>query len=287
MNMDNQSRMRGFSMPLVLMHLGCLGVFLVPSNRICWFLFLAIYALHVFTLTAGFHRYFSHKSFKTSRLFQFILAFLGTMAAQKDPLWWASHHRLHHEHADQELDPHSPRHKGFWWAHIGWVMQRNLDETRFDKIKDFSRFPELMWLNRHPFLPALLFAGLLVLIGTLAQRYFPQWNVTGLQLLVYGFFLSTVAVYHVTFSINSVAHRFGKRRYEVEDDSVNNWLLALLTNGEGWHNNHHRYSVCTRQGFKWWQIDMSYLILRLLQWCGIVWEIREPPRSIIEESKAA
>lgn len=274
-------------MPLVFMHLGCLGVFLVPSNRICWFLFLAIYALHVFTLTAGFHRYFSHKSFKTSRLFQFILAFLGTMAAQKDPLWWASHHRLHHEHADQELDPHSPRHKGFWWAHIGWVMQRNLDDTRFDKIKDFSRFPELMWLNRHPFFPALLFAGLLVLFGTLAQRYFPQWNVTGLQLLVYGFFLSTVAVYHVTFSINSVAHRFGKRRYEVEDDSVNNWLLALLTNGEGWHNNHHRYSVCTRQGFKWWQIDMSYLILRLLQWCGIVWEIREPPRSIVEESKAA
>ena len=166
-------------------------------------------------------------------------------------------------------------------------MQRNLDETRFDKIKDFSRFPELMWLNRHPFFPALLFAGLLLLTGTLAQLYFPDWNVTGLQLLVYGFFLSTVAVYHVTFSINSVAHRFGKRRYEVEDDSVNNWLLALLANGEGWHNNHHRYSVCTRQGFKWWQIDMSYLILRLLQWCGIVWEIREPPRSIVEESKAA
>lgn len=277
----------GVSYPLILMHLGCLGVFFVPFNTASWVLFLTIYALHVFTLTAGFHRYFSHKSFKTSRPFQFLLGFLGTMAAQKDPLWWASHHRLHHEHADSEQDPHSPRQGGFWWAHIGWVMQCQLDDTRYDKIKDLVKFPELMWLNRNPFLPTLLFAALLLLTGFAFQIFSPESGITGAQLIVYGFFLSTVAVYHVTFCINSVAHRYGKRRYNVEDDSVNNWLLAILTNGEGWHNNHHRYAVCTRQGFRWWEIDMSYFILRVLQLFRIVWEIREPPRSLLEKSKAA
>ncbi|MAW40104.1 MAG: acyl-CoA desaturase [Kiritimatiellaceae bacterium] len=276
------------SYPLILMHLGCLGIFFVPFSTSMLLVFLTIYCLHVFTLTAGYHRYFSHKSFKTSRIFQFILAFLGTMAAQKDPLWWASHHRLHHEHADSERDPHSPRHGGFWWAHIGWVMQRKLDDTRYDKIKDFTRFPELMWLNRNPFLPALLLAAALFVVGLLFQIIRPEWGISGIQLLIYGFFLSTVAVYHVTFCINSVAHRYGSRRYAVDDDSVNNWLLAILTNGEGWHNNHHRYAVCARQGFRWWELDVSYLILRTLQFFRIVWDIREPPRSILgEKSKAA
>ena len=270
-----------YSYPLILMHLGCLGVFFVPFSKPMLFLFLSVYCLHVFTLTAGYHRYFSHKSFKTTRTFQFILAFLGCMAAQKDPLWWASHHRLHHQHADSEDDPHSPRHGGFWWAHIGWVLLRKLDDTRYDKIKDLTKFPELMWLNRNPFLPTLLFAFSLYAVGTILEFTRPEVNISGLQLLVYGFFLSTVAVYHVTFCINSVAHRFGRRKFDVDDDSVNNWVLALLTNGEGWHNNHHKYSVCARQGFRWWEIDVSYLLLRILQFLRIVWDIREPPKSIL------
>ncbi len=280
------ARSSSFSIPLLFMHACCAGVFFTKGGGPAWTVFGAMYLLHVFALTAGYHRYFSHKSFKTSRAFQFILALLGTTAAQRDPLWWASHHRMHHQHADTEEDVHSPRLHGFWWAHIGWVMKRELLQTRFDKIKDFAKYPELMWLNRHPYAPALMLAALLTGFGALLNHLRPEWGVSGPQFLFYGFFLSTVAVYHVTFCINSVAHLYGKRRFEVEDDSRNNWLLGLLAMGEGWHNNHHRYAVCARQGFKWWEIDLTYAVLRLLQGLGIVWDIREPPKSIRETRKA-
>ncbi len=271
-----------FSIPLLFMHACCAGIFFVRGGWPAFVVFASTYLLHVFALTAGYHRYFSHKSFSTSRVFQFILALLGTTAAQRDPLWWASHHRMHHLNADTENDPHSPRHHGFWWAHMGWVMKREWMETRFDRIKDFAKYPELLWLNRHPYAPAFGFACLLLGLGALLNRLHPGWGVSGWQFVFYGFFLSTVAVYHVTFCINSVAHMFGKKRYDIDDDSRNNWLLGLLAMGEGWHNNHHRYAVCARQGFRWWEIDLTYAILRLLQWMGIVWDIREPPRSILE-----
>ncbi len=274
-----------FSAPLVFMHLGCIGIFFVPLNKISIILFLTMYCLHVFTLTAGFHRYFSHKSFKTSRLFQFILAFFGTIAAQKDPLWWASHHRIHHQHADTEKDPHSARHKGFWYAHIGWVMKSKLDNTRFDKIKEFSQIPELIWLNKHPYIPPMLLVILLISTGMVFEVYFPRYNITALQLITYGFFLSTVCVYHVTFCINSVAHKFGSKRFTNEDDSVNNWILAILAGGEGWHNNHHKYSVCARQGFRWWEIDVTYYLLKILEKVKIIWDVKEPPKSLIQHIK--
>lgn len=270
-----------FSLPLIFMHLACLGVFFLPFNKELIFVFFIVYCLHVFALTAGFHRYFSHNSFKTSRIFQFILAFSGTMAAQKDPLWWASHHRLHHAHADTELDPHSARTKGFWWAHIGWIMESKLDKTNFNKINDFKKFPELMWLNKYPSVPPLILIIALFIIGISTNPQGLNIYQSGLQFIVYGFFLSTVAVYHVTFSVNSVAHKFGKKRYSVEDDSVNNWFLAILSGGEGWHNNHHKYAVCARQGFKWWEIDLTYYIIKLLQSLKIVWDVREPPKSIL------
>ena len=266
------------------MHASCLFVFFIPFSTELLIPFAAVYCLNVFTLTAGFHRYFSHNSFKTSRSFQFILAFLGTMAAQKDPLWWASHHRLHHAHADTELDPHSAKLKGFWWSHIGWVMKNNACETRFDKINDFKKFPELLWLNKYAFLPPIFLALILYIIGSLIGVYNPESNISGFQYLIYGFVLSTVAVYHVTFSVNSVAHKFGKKRFKNEDESVNNWFLALLAGGEGWHNNHHRYAVCARQGFKWWEIDTTYYILKLLELFKIVWDVREPPKSVLQES---
>ena len=272
-----------FSFPLIFMHLGCLSIFFVPFEKELIILFFIIYSLHVFTLTAGFHRYFSHNSFKTSRVFQFILAFLGTMAAQKDPLWWASHHRLHHAHADTELDPHSARNKGFWWAHMGWIMENKTGQTNLNKINDFRKFPELVWLNKYPFIPPILLVIILYITGLILGVVIPEPNFSGLQFIAYGFFLSTVAVYHVTFSINSVAHKFGNKRYSTKDDSVNNWFLAILSGGEGWHNNHHRYAVCTRQGFKWWEVDLTYYILRVLQKLKIVWDIREPPKSILSE----
>jgi stearoyl-CoA desaturase (delta-9 desaturase) len=275
-----------FSIPLLFMHVCCAGVFFTKGGWPAFGIFALMYVLHVFALTAGYHRYFSHKTFKTSRAFQFVLALLGTTAAQRDPLWWASHHRTHHQNADTPDDPHSPRYHGFWWAHIGWVMKRELAETDFDKIRDFSKYPELMWLNRHPYTPAFIFAALLLAVGSIINHLHPGWGVSGPQFLFYGFFLSTVAVYHVTFCINSVAHMFGRKRYDVDDDSRNNWLLGLLAGGEGWHNNHHRYAVCARQGFRWWEIDLSYMALRILQWLGIVWDIREPPTAVLAERRS-
>jgi stearoyl-CoA desaturase (delta-9 desaturase) len=275
-----------FSIPLLLMHVCCAGVFFVQGGWPAFSIFGVMYLLHVFALTAGYHRYFSHKTFKTSRTFQFILAVLGTTAAQRDPLWWAGHHRMHHQHSDTEHDVHSPRHHGFWWAHIGWVMKRELSETRLDRVKEFTRFPELIWLNKHPYAPAFMLAALLLITGSALDWLRPNWGITGPQFLFYGFFLSTVAVYHVTFCINSVAHMFGRKRYLVEDDSRNNWLLGLLAMGEGWHNNHHRYAACARQGFRWWEIDLTYMILRMLQWCGIVWDIREPPKSLLTTGRS-
>ncbi len=269
------------SIPLLFMHVCCAGIFFVRGGWPAFWIFFFMYVLHVFALTAGFHRYFSHKSFKTSRGFQFVLALLGTTAAQRDPLWWASHHRMHHQNSDTEADVHSPRRHGFWWAHIGWVMKRELSETDFSRVKDFAKYPELVWLNKHPYAPAFALAAILLAAGSLLNALRPDWGVSGGQFLFYGFFLSTVAVYHVTFCINSVAHMYGSRRYEVEDDSRNNWLLGLLAMGEGWHNNHHRYAVCARQGFAWWEMDLSYAVLRVLQWLGIVWEIREPPKSLL------
>ena len=275
-----------FSIPLLFMHVCCAGIFFVPGGWPAFIVFACTYVLHVFALTAGYHRYFSHKSFKTSRAFQFILALLGTTAAQRDPLWWASHHRMHHQNADTEEDPHSPRYHGFWWAHMGWVMKRELKETNFDKVKEFAKYPELMWLNRHPYAPAFVFACLLLGLGALLNHLRPNWGVSGWQFVFYGFFLSTVVVYHVTFCINSVAHLYGTKRYDIDDDSRNNWLLGILAMGEGWHNNHHRYAVCARQGFRWWEIDLSYMLLRVLQWMGLVWDIREPPKSVLAERRA-
>jgi stearoyl-CoA desaturase (delta-9 desaturase) len=276
-----------FSIPLLFMHVCCAGIFFSKGGWQAWAIFGAMYIVHVFALTAGYHRYFSHKSYKTSRAFQFILAVLGTTAAQRDPLWWASHHRIHHQTADTQEDPHSPGRHGFWRAHIGWVMKRELMETRFDKVRDFARYPELLWLNRHPYAPAFFLAVMLLVFGCVLDRLRPSWGVSGAQFVFYGFFLSTIAVYHVTFCINSVAHLYGKRRYDVEDESRNNWILGLLAMGEGWHNNHHRYAVCARQGFRWWEIDLSYRILRVLQWLHIVWDIREPPKSILKEGRVS
>jgi stearoyl-CoA desaturase (delta-9 desaturase) len=268
------------------MHGCCAGVFFVKGGWPAFTICAVMYVLHVFALTAGYHRYFSHKAFKTSRAFQFVLALLGTTAAQRDPLWWASHHRIHHQTADTEEDIHSPRQHGFWCAHIGWVMKREQMETRFEKIRDFARYPELMWLNSHPYMPAFILAVLLMGLGSLLGYLRPDWGVSGPQFLLYGFFLSTVLVYHVTFCINSVCHVFGRRVYQTDDDSRNNWILGILAMGEGWHNNHHCYAVSTRQGFRWWELDLTYMILRALQWLGVVWGIREPPRALLAERRA-
>ncbi|EAU66219.1 delta 9 acyl-lipid fatty acid desaturase [Stigmatella aurantiaca DW4/3-1] len=224
---------------------------------------LALYVIRMWGVTAGYHRYFSHRAYKTNRVFQFILALVATSSAQKGVLWWAANHRHHHRESDTELDIHSPLHKGFWWSHMGWIMCPKYEQTRFEAIKDFARFPELRFLNRFFLLPPIALAVALYFIG-------------GFSMLVWGFFVSTTLLYHGTFTINSLSHIFGNRRYRTTDTSKNNWLLALITLGEGWHNNHHYYQNTANQGWFWWEVDISYYSLKVLSWMRVVSDLRTP-----------
>ena len=226
-----------------------------------------LYYVRMWALTTGYHRYFSHRSFQTSRAFQFVLAFIGCTAAQKGPLWWAAHHRHHHRASDQPDDIHSPIQRGFWWSHVGWILSTGYNETRYEAIRDFARFPELRWLNRFHLVPPVLLAASLYLAG-------------GFSLLVWGFFVSTVLLWHGTFTINSLAHVFGRRRYKTGDYSRNNWALALITCGEGWHNNHHYHQNTANQGWFWWEVDFSYYALRALSLFGVVWGLKTPPEAV-------
>lgn len=275
------------STPLLFMHVMALGVFFVGYSRAALWALIITYAMRVFALTAGYHRYFSHNSFKTSRVFQFILAFLGGTAAQLGPLWWAAHHRYHHLHADTEKDIHSPTRQGFFWAHIGWIMCKKYAKAELERVADFARFPELRFLDRFHSLPPIILALLLYGVGEWARAVKPEWNTSGWQLVFWGFFLSSVFVYHATFCINSLTHMVGKRRFNTNDESRNSFILALITFGEGWHNNHHRYPVAARQGMYWWEVDITYYILKFLSWLGIVWDLREHPAKLYEEAKAS
>lgn len=255
------------------MHVAVVLVFFVPVTATALVLCGVAYFVRMFGITAGYHRYFSHRSYKTSRWFQFILAWLGCSALQKGPLWWAAHHRHHHKYSDTPDDPHSPRAQSIWRSHIGWILDAYNDPTHWDVIRDWRRYPELVWLNRNHWVPGLSLAGICWLIG-------------GWSGLVWGFFVSTVLLYHAVFMVNSVCHLFGKRRFATTDDSRNNWLVAILTLGEGWHNNHHHYQSSTNQGFYWWEIDISYYLIRFLSLCGLVWGIRKPPAKILKEGKS-
>jgi stearoyl-CoA desaturase (delta-9 desaturase) len=265
----------GFSykvIPFYLMHLACFAVLLVGVSWTAVLVCIGLYALRMWGLTAGYHRYFSHRSFKTSRFFQFLLALLGTTAVQKGPLWWAAHHRRHHRYTDVPGDVHSPVTDGFWWSHVGWIVSTKYDETNWDSIKDFARYPELRWLNTYHLIPPVALAVILFLIG-------------GWQLLVWGFFVSTVLLYHGTFTVNSLAHMWGSKRYKTSDESRNNFFIALWTGGEGWHNNHHYYMASVRQGFFWWEIDFSYYALKVLSWLRIVWDLRMPPEHVLAAAR--
>src|SRR5579871_6825458 len=231
----------------------------VQDVAVCLFL----YVFRMWAVTSGYHRYFSHRSYKTSRVFQFILAFLGSMCVQKGVLWWAAHHRHHHRESDQPADIHSPLQKGFWWSHIGWILCDKYIETRWEGIKDFAKYPELRFINRFYWIaPASLILAL----------YFAG----GVSMVVWGFCISTTLLWHGTFTINSLSHVFGKQRYKTTDTSRNNWLLALITLGEGWHNNHHYHQNTANQGWFWWEVDVSFYALKLLSWLGLVWDLRTP-----------
>lgn len=260
------------AIPFVLVHLGCFAAIWTGVTLEALVLCITLYWLRIFAIGAGYHRYFSHRSYSTSRAFQFVLAFLSQTTTQKSVIWWASKHRHHHLHSDTWHDVHSPRHHGFLYSHLGWIFSRKHDEPDFALVSDLTRYPELMWLHKFEVLPGVLLAGLCFLLA-------------GWSGLVVGFLWSTVLVYHGTFCINSLAHVSGSKRYVTGDDSRNNWLLAIFTMGEGWHNNHHAYQASVRQGFKWWEIDPTYYLLRALSWTGLVWDLQTPPEPVLRNEQ--
>jgi stearoyl-CoA desaturase (delta-9 desaturase) len=231
----------------------------------------------MFAITGFYHRYFSHRSFKTSRTVQLIFALVGASSVQRGPIWWAAHHRHHHATTEREDDPHSPVHHGFWWSHAGWFLSSANFSVQQERVRDWQRYPELRFLDRFDIVVPFVLAVALLLAGITLEAYAPQLGTSGGQMLVWGFFVSTVALYHGTFTINSLAHRWGTRRYATEDNSRNNFWLALLTMGEGWHNNHHHYPVAAKQGFYWWEIDMTYYLLRAMAALGLVWDLKPVP----------
>jgi stearoyl-CoA desaturase (delta-9 desaturase) len=268
-----------FIVPLILVHLACGLVFVVGWSRAALTLFLVTSALQLFGITAGYHRLLAHRSFKTSRSFQFVLTLFGTLAAQNGPRWWVGHHRHHHRYPDDETDVHSPR-AGFFWSHMGWLFSPLCVPTRRELVTDLDQFSELRFLDRYGYGVVMGYALLSYLLGDVWRRVDPSAGVSGGQLVVWGSIVSTVFVYHSVWSANSFCHRFGTRRFPTRDDSRNNLLVSLVTLGDGWHHNHHYCPYSVRHGFRWWELDINYLILKLLAWVGVVWDLRLPPKAV-------
>jgi len=259
------------SIPMILIHALCLLALVTGVTWKALVLCAVLYVGRMWFITAGYHRYFAHRSYKTNRVFQFVLAFGGGTAAQKGALWWASHHRDHHRFSDTERDTHSPQ-KGFWWSHMGWILCDKFKGWDPDAIKDFNKYPELRFLTKHDWIPiwALGIASFLI---------------AGWPGLVVGFFWSTVLLWHGTFTVNSLAHVMGRRRYATTDTSRNSALIALWTGGEGWHNNHHHYQASARNGFFWWEYDPTYYGLKALSWLGIVRDLKTPPARVLGDAR--
>lgn len=268
------------ALPFVLIHVACLAVFWVGVSPMAIILAVFLYALRVFAIGAFYHRYFSHRTFKTSRFFQLVFAVIGLLAIQRGPIWWAAHHRQHHAFSDEEPDAHSPLQHGFWHAHMGWFLEKEHFSYPRQRVADLLRFKELVFLNRFDWIVPLLFFISLYLLGDYLAFHYPSLATNGAQLLVWGGCISTVFVFHVTFFVNSYAHIKGKRPYQTKEGSRNNAWLALLTFGEGWHNNHHFFPNTARQGFKWYEIDLSFYLLKLLNFFGIISHLKQarPPK---------
>ena len=264
------------SIPFFLLQLLPLLAFVTGVTTTALVLLAVTFFGRMFFITAGYHRYFAHRSYKLGRVAQFVMAFGGGTACQKGVLWWAGHHRWHHKYSDTPKDVHSAKLRGFWYSHIGWIMGPEWERTDRTMVSDLAKFPELRALDRQGMniLPTVLLALAFLWLG-------------GGHALLWGYFVSTVLLWHGSFAINSLAHLWGNRRYATSDDSRNNWLLALLTTGEGWHNNHHHYQSSANQGFRWWEIDVTFYVLRLLEALGLIWDLRRPPREVVEGTQGS
>ena len=271
-------------LPFIMLHIACLAVFWVGVSWFSLLFMLLFYLIRMFSITAFFHRYLSHKTFQTSRVVQFIFILIGTMSAQRGPLWWTAHHRYHHRFTDTQQDPHSSTH-GFWYSHVAWFLNEYNFATRKEVIKDWLKYPELVWLDRFSVIVVLITATAIYALGEWLAIAQPQLGTSGLQLLVWGFVVSTVLLIHATLCINSLAHLYGSRDFETDDQSRNNVFLSIITLGEGWHNNHHYYAGSVRQGFYWWQIDITYYLLKIMSWLGLVWGLKSIPPRVYEMSK--
>jgi stearoyl-CoA desaturase (delta-9 desaturase) len=230
---------RSNSILFVLIHLAAVaGVVLCGWSWRGAALAVGVYFARMTVVTAGYHRYFAHRAFRTSRVFQFLLALGAQSAAQRGVLWWAGHHRWHHKHSDTERDVHSAKRRGFWFSHMGWLFADTWSETDVRLVPDLHKFPELRWLDRagYHLLPAVALGLAFLFIG-------------GTPALVWGFLVSTVMVWHGSFAINSLTHMFGRRRY----------------------------ASSARQGFFWWEIDVTYYVLRALAALGLVWDLQRVP----------
>jgi stearoyl-CoA desaturase (delta-9 desaturase) len=270
-------------LPFIVMHLACLMVFMVGISPIAVTICTCSYVVRMFAITGFYHRYFSHRAFKTSRAMQFMFGLLGTTATQRGPLWWTAHHRHHHKHSDETEDRHSPGQHGFLWSHCGWFIDNQNFNTDKKYIRDLTKFPELMFLNRYDVLIPVLYATAMYFLGTQLQTH--GWHTSGWQVLIWGYFVATVLLYHATFSTNSIAHMYGKQRFATSDNSRNNIWVAMLTLGEGWHNNHHFWPSSARQGFYIQEIDITYYCLKILEKLGLIWSLRLPPKEILEDYK--
>ena len=272
--------------PFIGMHLACLFVIVTGWSLTAIIVALLSYFVRMFAITGFYHRYFSHRSFQTSRPVQFVFALLGAAATQRGPIWWSAHHRYHHVNSDKESDCHSPRH-GFWWSHLGWFLTRTSFSSRINQVPDLARFPELGWLDRFDVVVPALFATGLYFLGEFLSSHYPGLKTNGFQLVVWGYLISTIVLLHVTLLINSLAHKLGTVRFQTGDDSRNSFILALLTMGEGWHNNHHYYPVSARQGFYWWEVDITFYILKCMSMLGLVWGIKSVPMSKLKQKEWA
>lgn len=274
------------SIPFLIFHLMVFGIIWVGVSPFAAWFAVIFYLIRMFGITAFYHRYFSHRAFKANRFISFLFAFLGCSAMQRGPLWWAAVHRHHHRYADTERDIHSPVIKGFWWSHIGWILSRENQRTRIEYVKDWLKYPELVWLDKFAHVIPLISAIGIFLVGSYLGNHAPHLQTNGWQLLIWGFFASTVFCSHTTYTINSIDHMIGTRRYNLKNTSRNNIVMAIFTLGEGWHNNHHHYPITAKAGFYWWEIDITYYILVLLSWIRIVHNLRSLPRHIKENNQS-
>ena len=280
---DSDRRIAWFRvLPFLVLHLSALFVFVVGVSPIAVAVMLVTYAIRVLGITVGYHRYFSHRAFRTGRVMQFVLACMGASAVQRGPLWWAAHHRHHHRHSDEPGDAHSPVQDSFWWSHMLWFLSNGNYRTRTEGIRDFAKYPELVFIDRFDTLvPTITYVGLFLLGSWLAVAW-PEAGTSGWQMLVWGGVIGTLLAYHATFTINSLVHVFGSQRYETGDASRNNAWLWPITFGESWHNNHHHFAASARLGFYWWEIDIGWYFLKALEKVGLVRDLKVVPHHVRE-----